>query len=67
VVVDPDGKRVRVKSDRWIGKKGTLECQELRSPLEGTKKTAEFILNATTNLESGEKRRHEVSRELFSE
>jgi len=54
VVVDPDWKRVRVEFDRRIVKKSTLECLELRSPLEGTKKTADFILNATTNLEGGE-------------
>jgi len=53
VVVDPDGKRVRVESDRWIAKKSTLECQEPRSPLEGTNETVEFILDATTNLEGG--------------
>jgi len=67
VVVDRDGKQVRVESDRWIAKKSTLECQEPWSPLEGTKETAEFVLNATTNLEGGEKCRHEVSRELFRE
>jgi len=35
--------------------------------LDGTKETAEFILDATTNLEGGEKCRHEVKghRELL--
>jgi len=42
-----------------------LECQEPWSLLEGTKETAEFILDATTNLESGEKCRHEVRGELL--
>ena len=65
VVVDPDGKRVQVEFDRWIAKKSTLECQEPRSPLEGTEETAELILDATTNLEGGEKCRHEVRGELF--
>jgi hypothetical protein len=65
MVVDPDGEGVRVESDRWIAKKSTLVCQEPWSPLEGTKETAEFILYATTNLEGGEKCRHEVRGELF--
>jgi len=53
--------------DCWIAKKSTLECQELQRLLEGMKETAEFILDATTNLEGGEKRRCEVSRELCRE
>ncbi len=40
-------------------------CQELWSPLEGTKETAECVLDATTNLEGGKKCRHEVRGELF--
>jgi len=42
-----------------------LKGQEPRNPLEGTKETAEFILNATTNLEGGEKCRHEVRLDCF--
>jgi len=53
VVVDPNGERVRVKSDRWIAKKSTLVCQEPWSPLEGMKEMAEFVFDATTNLEGG--------------
>jgi len=65
VVVDPNGERVQVESDRWTAKKSTLVCQEPWSPLEGTKETAEFVLDATTNLEGGKKCRHEVRGELF--
>jgi len=51
MVVNPDRKRVRVQSDRWIVKKSTLECQEPWGPLDGAKEMAEFIFDATTNLE----------------
>jgi hypothetical protein len=53
VVVDPNEKGVRVESDRWIIKISTLECQEPWGPLNGAKETAEFIFDATTNLEGG--------------
>jgi len=49
MVVDPNGKQVRVESDRWIVKKSTLECQE---PY-GTKETAELTFDTTTSLEGG--------------
>jgi len=65
MVVDPDGEGVRVESDCWIAKKSTLVCQEPWSPLEGTKETAECVLDATTNLEGGKKCWHEVRGELF--
>jgi hypothetical protein len=53
MVVHPNEKRVRVKTDRWIVKKSTLECQELWGPLDGVKEAAEFNFDATTNLEGG--------------
>jgi len=67
VVVDPDGELVQVESECWIANKSTLVCQEPWSPLEGTKEMAEFVLDATTNLEGSEKCRHEVRGELFRE
>jgi len=42
-------------------------CQKPWSPLEGTKKTAEFVLDATANLEDSETCRHKVRGELFRE
>jgi hypothetical protein len=53
MVVYPNRKQVQVGLDRWIVKKSTLECQEPWGPLDGTKETAEFNFNATTNLEGG--------------
>jgi hypothetical protein len=53
MVVDPDFERVRVESDRGIAQGSALECQEPWDPLDGAKKTAEFTLDATTNLEGG--------------
>jgi hypothetical protein len=53
MVVNPDFERVRVESDRGISQGSALECQEPWDPLDGAKKTAEFTLDATTNLDGG--------------